>query len=55
MGETGTGKDLAAHAVHEQSERKGGPYIAVNLGASPPELVRSELFDHEKGAFAGAL
>jgi len=55
MGQTGTGKDLAAQAIHEQSERKDGPYVAVNLGASPPELVGSELFGHEKGAFTGAL
>jgi DNA-binding NtrC family response regulator len=55
MGETGTGKDLAAHAIHEQSKRKEGPYVAVNLGALPPELVGSELFGHEKGAFTGAI
>jgi DNA-binding NtrC family response regulator len=54
MGETGTGKDLAAQAIHEQSARKDGPYIAVNLGAVPSELVGSELFGHEKGAFTGA-
>jgi DNA-binding NtrC family response regulator len=55
MGETGTGKDLAAQAIHQQSERKNGPYVAVNLGALPSELVGSELFGHEKGAFTGAL
>jgi len=55
MGETGTGKDLAAQAIHEQSKRKDGPYIAVNLGALPSELVGSELFGHEKGAFTGAI
>jgi len=55
MGETGTGKDLAAQAIHEQSERKDGPYVAVNLGALPSELVGSELFGHEKGAFTGAI
>jgi DNA-binding NtrC family response regulator len=54
LGETGTGKDLAAHAVHSQSERSGGPFVAVNLGAMPVELVASELFGYEKGAFTGA-
>lgn len=53
-GETGTGKDLAAQAIHQQSVRKEGPYIPVNLGATPAELVASELFGHEKGAFTGA-
>jgi DNA-binding NtrC family response regulator len=55
IGETGTGKDLAAQAIHEQSKRKDGPYIAVNLGALPSELVGSELFGHEKGTFTGAI
>lgn len=55
MGETGTGKDLAAQAIHEQSERKNKPYVTVNLGALPSELVGSELFGHEKGAFTGAI
>jgi DNA-binding NtrC family response regulator len=54
MGETGTGKDMAAQAIHEQSERNNGPYVAINLGALPSELVGSELFGHEKGAFTGA-
>jgi len=54
VGETGTGKDLAAKAIHRQSARSEGPYIAVNLGALPAELVASELFGHEKGAFTGA-
>lgn len=55
VGETGTGKDLAAQAIHEQSKRKDGSYVAVNLGALPSELVGSELFGHEKGAFTGAV
>jgi DNA-binding NtrC family response regulator len=55
MGETGTGKDLAARAIHQQSSRSDAPFIAVNLGAVPTELVASELFGHEKGAFTGAL
>ncbi len=53
-GETGTGKDAAARAVHEGSRVASGPFIAVNLGALPRELVESELFGHEKGAFTGA-
>lgn len=54
LGETGTGKDLAAQAIHRNSNRKNGPYIAVNLGALPHELVAGELFGYEKGAFTGA-
>ncbi|MBD3305792.1 AAA domain-containing protein [candidate division KSB3 bacterium] len=54
-GETGTGKDLAAHALHLISDRSHGPYIPVNLGALPPTLITSELFGHEKGAFTGAV
>jgi len=54
-GETGTGKDLTAQAIHNRSNRNEGPYIAVNLGALPTELVASELFGHEKGAFTGAV
>jgi len=54
-GETGTGKDLAAQAIHQQSKRSGGPFVPVNLGALPAELVSSELFGHEKGAFTGAI
>lgn len=53
-GETGTGKDLAANAIHALSSRKGGPFITVNLGAFPRDLVDGELFGHEKGAFTGA-
>ena len=55
LGETGTGKGLAALAVHELSERKDKPLIHVNCGALPSELVDSELFGHEKGAFTGAV
>jgi len=55
MGETGTGKDLAALAIHNQSSRAQGPYVPVNLGALPSELVASELFGHEKGTFTGAF
>jgi len=53
-GETGTGKDLAANAIHSLSSRKDGPFITVNLGAFPRDLVDGELFGHEKGAFTGA-
>ena len=55
VGETGTGKDLVARIVHEHSRRSEGPFIAVNCGAIPRELIASELFGHEKGAFTGAV
>lgn len=55
IGATGTGKDLVAQAIHRKSPRKEGPYIPVNLGAIPTDLVGSELFGHEKGAFTGAI
>ncbi len=53
-GETGTGKDLAARQIHAGSERRQGPYVPVNLASVPAELVASELFGHEKGAYTGA-
>jgi DNA-binding NtrC family response regulator len=55
VGETGTGKDLLARLVHEASPRSHCPYIAVNCGAIPRELIGSELFGHERGSFTGAV
>jgi transcriptional regulator with PAS, ATPase and Fis domain len=54
IGETGTGKDVTAHAVHEASARAGAPFVVFDCGAVPPNLVESELFGHERGAFTGA-
>jgi DNA-binding NtrC family response regulator len=55
VGESGTGKELVARSIHQRSKQAAGPFVAVHTGAIPQELIQSELFGHEKGAFTGAV
>jgi hydrogenase-4 transcriptional activator len=55
LGETGAGKEVVARAIHQRSRRSSGPFLRVNCGAIPPDLVDSELFGHERGSFTGAV